>query len=108
MTQSPELVEVTQADEIAAANYVHQIYTTEALRTLEEAFARYRIAIAAHQAELVEAAIALRDDMIMRAKMNRRKNGGEVIVEASNGVWVRFCHTIDASVGAIDKVGGAA
>lgn len=40
--------------------------------------------------KLAEAAKALRDDMVMRAKMHSWKRDGEIVVEASNGVWMRF------------------
>lgn len=44
----------------------------------------------ADNARLREAATALRDDMLMRAEMNKHRNGGELVVEAGNGVWSRF------------------
>lgn len=46
---------------------------------------------------LLAAAIALRDDMLMRAKMNAHQNDGEIVVEAGNGVWHRFNRAIDAA-----------
>jgi len=46
---------------------------------------------------LLTAAIELRDDMLMRAKMKAR--GGDVVVEAGNGVWFRFNRAIDAAKG---------
>lgn len=46
--------------------------------------------------ELEEAAIALRDDMIMRAKMNAYQNDGDIVVEAGAGVWFRFNEALNA------------
>jgi hypothetical protein len=56
------------------------------LRELENEVA----ALTAERDALREAAIALRDDMIERAEMNKRFNGGDVVIEAGNGVWFRF------------------
>lgn len=42
------------------------------------------------EAGLREAAIALRDDMLMRAEMNKPFYGGDLVVEAGAGVWARF------------------
>lgn len=39
---------------------------------------------------LREAALALRDDMLMRAKRDAWQNDGEIVVEAGAGVWARF------------------
>lgn len=44
--------------------------------------------------ELLKAAIALRDDMIARAKAN---NPDDIVVEAGAGVWHRFNEAIDAA-----------
>lgn len=40
--------------------------------------------------KLAGAATALRDDMLMRAEMRKRRNNGELVVEAGNGVWHRI------------------
>lgn len=40
--------------------------------------------------KLAGAATALRDDMLMRAEMHKRRNNGELVVEAGNGVWRRI------------------
>lgn len=40
--------------------------------------------------KLAGAATALRDDMLMRAEMRKRRNNGELVVEAGNGVWRRI------------------
>ena len=40
--------------------------------------------------KLAAAATALRDDMLMRAEMHKRRNNGELVVEAGNGVWRRI------------------
>lgn len=45
---------------------------------------------ARNEARMREAAIALRDDMLMRAERNRWQNDGELVVEAGTGVWLRF------------------
>ena len=57
---------------------------------------------------LLAAAIALRDDMLMRAKMNARQNDGEIVVEAGIGVWYRFNKAIEAASNptAIREMGG--
>lgn len=47
--------------------------------------------------KLLFAAIALRDDMLMRAKMNAHLNNDEIVVEAGNGVWFRFNEAINNS-----------
>lgn len=44
--------------------------------------------------ELLKAAIALRDDMIARAKAN---DADDIVVEAGAGVWHRFNEAINAS-----------
>lgn len=44
--------------------------------------------------ELLKAAIALRDDMIARAKAN---DADDIVVEAGAGVWHRFNEAIDAA-----------
>lgn len=44
----------------------------------------------------IQTAVDLRDDMLMRAKMNAHLNDGEIVVEAGNGVWRRFNDAIDA------------
>lgn len=45
--------------------------------------------------QLRKAAIDLRDDMLMRAKMHAHLRGGDVVVEAGNGVWQRFNAAIE-------------
>lgn len=47
------------------------------------------------QAELLSAAIALRDDMLMRARVKHTRTGGDLVVEAGAGVWSRFNRAID-------------
>lgn len=37
-----------------------------------------------------DAAIALRDDMLMRAERDKWQNDGELVVEAGAGVWSRL------------------
>lgn len=49
--------------------------------------------------DLLSAAIALRDDMLMRAEMNKWQNNGEIVVEAGNGVWFRFNSAIKKAQG---------
>lgn len=46
---------------------------------------------------LRSASDALRKDMLMRAEMNRWQNDGELVVEAGNGVWSRFCKALEAT-----------
>ena len=46
------------------------------------------------QAELLSAAIALRDDMLMRAERDKHLHDGELVVEAGAGVWARFTRVI--------------
>lgn len=50
-------------------------------------------------AALLAAAAELRDDMLMRAKMNAHLRTGDVVVDCSHGVWVRFNKAIDAAKG---------
>jgi len=58
---------------------------------------RTRLAeVEAERDGLRKAATDLRDDMIMRAEINKRVNGGEVVIEAGNGVWIRFCTALGA------------
>lgn len=66
--------------------------------------------------KLLEASIALRDDMLRRAEMNKWQNDGELVVEAGAGAWSRFCRAIDtrasqpatdAREAEIDKAGAA-
>lgn len=39
---------------------------------------------------LAGAAEALKEDMLLRARMKQARNGGDLVVEAGNGVWFRF------------------
>ncbi len=47
--------------------------------------------------ELLFAAIALRDDMLMRAKMSTYLNNDEIVVEAGKSIWFRFNEAINNS-----------
>jgi len=104
-------VEVTQEDREAAASYyeatkshrtddhiVRLIRQGDHAHAMVSAFARHRIeatrAAAERIAELEGAAKALKEDMLMRAKMNAWENDGEIVVEAGAGVWSRFCTTL--------------
>ena len=96
-------VEVTQADRDAAASGYYawcsgnptipnrMVEGSADDHSMIQAFARHRIAAEEGKAELVEAAEALRDDMLERARIAAllRKDAA-VIVEAGNGVWLRF------------------
>jgi hypothetical protein len=53
--------------------------------------------------ELLQAALALRDDMMRRAKASAHLNDGEIVVEAGNGVWFRFNEAIAAALRAPAK-----
>ena len=44
--------------------------------------------------DLLAAAEALRDDMLMRAEMHKHMHNGELVVECGNGVWLRFNRAI--------------
>jgi hypothetical protein len=44
---------------------------------------------------LSAASVALRDDMLIRAEINKHLNDGDIIVEAGAGVWSRFCAALD-------------
>lgn len=89
-------VEVTQADIDRAHEWMRGQTTGLRMmlvkpRGIYEILAAHRIAAEEGKAELVEAAEALRDDMLERARIAAllRKDAA-VIVEAGNGVWLRF------------------
>lgn len=46
---------------------------------------------------LLAAAVALRDDMLMRAERDAWQHGGDLVVGAGNGVWRRFNDAILAA-----------
>lgn len=56
----------------------------------------------ASQAELVEAAAALRDDMLERARIAALlRKDGDIVVEAGNGVWFRFNEALNRALGEV-------
>lgn len=73
-----------------AALIVYLVNNVPAILAQADAITR----ITRERDEARAAGVALRDDLLMRAEMHRRSNDGDLVVEASNGVWQRFCQAL--------------
>ena len=90
--------ELRLAVEVATDCYEQEFFGIEAAAAVIEAD---REAVRAEQAAelakfkalaetLAGAGEALKEDMLLRARMKQARNGGDLVVEAGNGVWLRL------------------
>ena len=92
LPQPSELVDLIERLESHMGKQDPQILLADCREAASELRAQ-SVQIAKLQADgdkLAGAATALRDDMLMRAEMRKRRNNGELVVEAGNGVWHRI------------------
>jgi hypothetical protein len=81
-----------------AAHFGRGDEARDAMRNLADRIRTTPVPLQAEIDRLRKAAIDLRDDMIMRAEMDKHINNGEVIVEAGSGAWLRFCDTLEGEL----------
>ena len=92
LPQPSELVDLIERLESHMGKQDPQILLADCREAASELRAQ-SVQIAKLQADsdkLAGAATALRDDMLMRAEMHKRRNNGELVVEAGNGIWRRI------------------